>query len=98
MCLIDCCGWGRPLTIAACNSQYAARILLLFRILIDGKAPNTDLLQGKELRFFMMAGSWPDATDEQPAVRELMLQHHIQAVMLDGNGYGIELGLQPADI
>lgn len=63
------------------------------KILIDDKAPNTDLLQGRELRVFMMAGSWPASdTDQQAAVRELMLQHDIQPVMPDGSGYHISWG------
>jgi hypothetical protein len=54
-----------------------------------------EVLYGKELRAYVMAGSWSGSTDEQAAMVQLMHEQHIKPIMPDGSAYQIGWGCNP---
>lgn len=68
---------------------------LICRQLIELGAANTELLCGKELRAYVMAGSWSGSTDEQAGIVQRMHEEHIKSVIPHGSGYHISLGCNP---
>lgn len=63
--------------------------------MIQQGAASTELLQGKKLRAYVMAGSWSGSTDEQAAMVLLMNSHDIEPVMPGGSAYSISWGCNP---
>jgi len=65
------------------------------REFIKLQAPNTSVMYGKKLVGYLMAGSWCDNADEQAAVRQVLQQSGIQAVLPCGTGYEPTWGCNP---
>ncbi len=65
------------------------------RTLIELGAANTEVLYGKELRAYVMAGSWSGSTDEQAAMVQLMDAQRIKPVMPYGSAYEVGWGCNP---